>query len=326
MVRGRYAPSPTGEIHLGNARTALVAWLSARSQGGTFIWRVEDLDGPRVVPGIEETQLRDLRWLGLDWDAGPDCKQSPLEVEPHHQSGREALYHRALAKLQNTNRLFPCTITRKALRAMASTLEAESRSPYPESFRPQEVPPDWFSNILREKRPSASIRFKVEQGTVHFDDAVFGRITEDVSQTTGDFVVRRRDGLWAYQLAVVVDDADQGITEVVRGSDLLSSTARQVLLQRALGLPTLRYLHVPVLNGSDGEKLSKRNNALSLRSLRETGWGPASVVGELAASLGLIPTPRPLLPQELLESFYVRNLRVQEMQVPESLLGAPPTS
>ena len=230
------------------------------------------------------------------------------------------LYHRALEALHRAGMLFPCKVTRKALRARASDPDNRGASPYPRSLRPEHFPKEWLNELLREKTPSASVRFRVSSATTSFEDGLYGRIHEDVSHSTGDFVVRRRDGLWAYQLAVVVDDADQGITEVVRGSDLLSSTARQILLQRALGLKTPSYLHVPILTNSTGDKLSKRNGSLSIRNLRDAGWRPQDVTGELAVSLGMIETPRPLTPTDLLDHYDLRKLNRREMPVPAAFL------
>lgn len=259
-MKGRYAPSPTGLIHVGNARTALAAWLSVRSQSGTFIWRLEDLDGPRVIPGMAEAAMEDLAWLGLDWDEGP-----------YVQSERSVFYEVALARLAAAGRLFPCRRSRKDLQSIASAPHGpEGSSPYPAVFRPQSRPehlePGWF-----EQLSDAAIRFKVHDRLVEWIDRVYGRQTERVDQTVGDFVLKRRDGLYAYQLAVVVDDLLMGITEVVRGADLLDSTARQIQLIEALGGTRLVYAHVPLVVNAQGEKLSKRDAGLTLRSLREEG-------------------------------------------------------
>ncbi len=334
-TRGRYAPSPTGDIHLGNARTALVAWLAARSKGGEFVWRVEDLDGPRVVAGSEVQQIEDLLWLGLDWDVGPGHLQDQaketlrIALAPDHQSDRSELYSQALQHLESTGRLFPCPLTRKDLRSLASAPHHAESSPYPKEARPKERPSGWLEVLLESKEPVASVRFTVEpdDDPVEFEDLLSGRIVERVSETTGDFVLRRRDGLWAYQLAVVVDDAQQGITEVVRGQDLLSSTARQVLLQRALGVPTPRYTHVPLLIDEHGDKLSKRHPALTLRTLRQSGWRSTEIVGYLAWTLGQRRTREPIEAAALIDWFDLSAIPLDPVVVPDNFIQqrqAPP--
>jgi glutamyl-tRNA synthetase len=275
-VRGRYAPSPTGLIHVGNARTALAAWLSVRSQGGAFVWRLEDLDGPRVVPGLADAAMEDLAWLGLDWDEGP-----------YVQSERSAFYEEALARLAGAGRLFPCRRSRKDLQAIASAPHGrEGGAPYPAAFRPERLDPDWFQHCS-----DAAIRFLVHDRPVEWIDRVYGPQVERVDQTVGDFVLKRRDGLYAYQLAVVVDDLLMGIDEVVRGADLLDSTARQIQLIEALGGTPPAYAHVPLVVNAQGEKLSKRDAGLTLRSLRESGVRPEALAGYLGWSLGILEQP-----------------------------------
>ena len=294
--RGRYAPSPTGLIHLGNARTALAAWLSVRSRGGTLVWRLEDLDTPRVVPGMAALQMEDLAWLGLDWDEGPDLGGP---CAPYEQSHRSVFYEEALERLAAAGRLFPCRRSRKDLQAMASAPHGpEGGAPYPVAFRPQHLDSDWFAS-----RPDAALRFLVHDRPVVWHDRVFGEQAERVDQTVGDFVLKRRDGLYAYQLAVVVDDLAMRIDEVVRGADLLDSTARQVQLIEALDGTPPAWAHVPIVLNAHREKLSKRDQALTLRSLREAGTHPEAVVGQLAASLGIIDRPDPCRPGDLLREF-----------------------
>lgn len=285
---GRYAPSPTGLIHVGNARTALAAWLSVRSQGGTFIWRLEDIDGPRVVPGMAEAAMEDLAWLGLDWDEGPFI-----------QSQRTAFYEEALAKLAATGHLFPCRRSRKDLLSIASAPHGpEGSAPYPAAFRPERLEPGWFEQVS-----DAAIRFKVHDRPVEWIDRVHGRQVERVDQTVGDFVLKRRDGLYAYQLAVVVDDLLMGITEVVRGADLLDSTARQIQLIEALGGTPPAYAHVPLVVNGQGEKLSKRDAGLTLRSLREAGMSADELAGWLGWSLGLLERPEACAAADLVPRF-----------------------
>lgn len=294
-ARGRWAPSPTGLLHVGSARTALVAWLVARSEGGSFIWRTEDLDAPRTVRGMAEAALQDLAWLGLDWDEGPDVG-GPFG--PYDQSARFDLYDRALLALLEADRLFPCSLSRADIRDIASA-PSDAPSAYPLSLRPDSLDPGWYHRLPDE----AAIRFMVEPGTVSFVDRVYGVVEQDVAQHCGDFVVMRRDGCYAYQLAVTVDDILMDVNQVVRGADLLDSTPRQIQLLKALGAAVPDYAHVPLVLGADGRKLSKRHDGITIRSLRAAGWTAKSVCGYLAYSLGLESTSAPIKPHELLKDF-----------------------
>jgi glutamyl-tRNA synthetase len=301
-------------IHVGNARTALAAWLSARSRGGRFVWRVEDLDSPRVVPGMAAAQREDLAWLGLDWDEGPDVG-GPFA--PYTQSERSAVYDEALRRLAAAGFLFPCHLSRKDLQAMASAPHGSEEAPYPASLRPAVLEADWFERLAG--RTDAAIRFRVHSRPVSFVDRVQGPITERVDLAVGDFVLKRRDHLWAYQLAVVVDDLAMAIDDVVRGADLLASTARQIQLIEALGGTLPAYAHVPLVVNARGEKLSKRDGSLTLRSLREAGIGPAAVVGYLAYSLGLLDRPEPCRPADLVPLFICERIGRADWRLPEDL-------
>jgi len=303
-------------IHLGNARTALAAWLSVRSRSGTFVWRVEDLDGPRVIPGLAAAQREDLAWLGLDWDEGPDVGGPHA---PYVQSERSDLYEAALRRLEAAGRLFPCRLSRKDLQAMATAPHGAEETPYLASLRPVNLEPDWFERLCGMARPDAAIRFRIDEEAVSFTDRVFGSITERVDQAVGDFVLKRRDGLYAYQLAVVVDDLAMGIDDVVRGADLLASTARQIQLIAALGGTLPAYAHVPLIVGTTGEKLSKRDQALTLRSLREEGARPEAVTGYLAFSLGLIDRPESCRPADLISQFSWEKIGRTDWTLPEGL-------
>ncbi len=243
--RGRYAPSPPGPVHVGNARAALAAWLSVRRRGGTFVWREEDLDPPRVIPGMAVEQRADLAWLGLDWDEGPDAGGP---YGPYRQSQRSALYEAALAELAAAGRLFPCRRSRRDLAALASAPHGpDGLPPYPAAWRPRGLAADWFAALGRAPRPDAALRFRPSAREVRFVDRVQGAQRERVDLTAGDFVLKRRDGLYAYQLAVVVDDLRMEIDEVVRGADLLASTARHGAAARGAGggggrpTPTCRW-------------------------------------------------------------------------------------
>jgi glutamyl-tRNA synthetase len=290
-VVGRYAPSPTGRLHLGNARTAVLAWLQVRSVGGRFVMRVEDLDPQRSKPEHERRQLEDLRWLGLDWDEGPDVGGPH---GPYRQSERGEHYEAALARLD----VYPCTCTRKELRETASA---------PHGAEPV-YPGTCASGPSHPGRP-ASLRWRIPDARVCFVDAILGPRCQDVREEVGDFVLRRADGAWAYQLAVVVDDAAMQVTEVLRGADLWESTPRQILLQRMLGLPTPSYAHVPLVVGPDGEKLNKRHGAPDLSALREAKVDSRLVVAALARSAGLLDAGiERVTPAELIPSFDVAKL------------------
>jgi glutamyl-tRNA synthetase len=296
--RGRYAPSPTGPLHLGNARTALIAWLHARSAGGAFVLRVEDLDRPRVRAGMEARILDELRWLGLDWDEGPDVG-GPLG--PYRQSLLGGRYDSALDRLREAGAVYPCFCSRAEIAAAA-------RAPHGAADDGPRYPGTCSALSTAEIARRAAVRspawrLRVSDGGIAFDDLLHGRQVFDVRGTTGDFVVMRADGVAAYQLAVVVDDAAMEITDVVRGDDLLPSTARQLLLYRALGLPAPRFAHVPLVVGEDGERLAKRHGALSLGELRDRGEDPRAVAGRLAALCGLAPAGARLSPAELVAGF-----------------------
>ena len=304
--RGRFAPSPTGSLHVGNARTALLAWLHARAAGGSFVMRVEDLDFGRVRPGIMEAQLDELRWLGLDWDEGPDAGGPHA---PYVQSQRVERYEDALRRLAASGLLFACGCSRRDIAAAASAPHAGDEGPrYAGMCREHAVPAD-APALTRWAVSEYALRFRLaEDEEVCFEDGVHGRACFRPAADTGDFVVRRKDGVAAYQLAVVVDDAAMGITDVVRGGDLLGSTARQLLLFRALGLPEPRYTHVPLLLGADGERLAKRHGAVSLTELRREGIAPEAVVGWLASTCGLAAPGERLPAAELVPRFSIDRI------------------
>jgi glutamyl-Q tRNA(Asp) synthetase len=245
MLTGRFAPSPTGPLHLGSLVAAVGSWLYARAEGGRWLVRMEDIDTPRVVPGSADEILGALTRYGLEWDG-----------EVVWQSRRMALYERALDELRAKGRVYDCACSRADLQRAASA-PLGSEPVYPGTCRDGIAP----GKIAR------AIRFRVPDEIIAFDDLVVGHQQEHVAEKTGDFVVRRADGLFAYQLAVVVDDADQGVTQVVRGADLLASTPRQIALQRALGYGTPSYAHLPLVVNADGSKLGKRDGALPLPTL-----------------------------------------------------------
>jgi glutamyl-Q tRNA(Asp) synthetase len=248
---GRFAPSPTGPLHLGSLVAAVGSWLFARRSGGRWLVRMEDLDTPRVVPGADAEILAALARYGLCWDG-----------EPVYQSRRLALYEDALRRLRERGLVYDCGCSRSELRRLASAPAADDPA---EAGQP--VYPGICRAGLAPGRAARAVRFRVPAGVVRFHDRVHGAVEQEVASAVGDLVVRRADGPFAYQLAVVVDDAEQGVTEVVRGADLLESTPRQIALRRALGLPTPAYAHLPLLLGPGGEKLGKRHGALSVPAL-----------------------------------------------------------
>lgn len=284
---GRFAPSPTGELHLGNLRTALVAWLFARSRGGRFLLRVEDLDPQRSKLVHEERQLADLRAIGIDWDG-----------QPVRQSERTELYLDALSKLEAQGRVYPCWCTRAEVRAAAEAPhEPLAEGAYPGTCRRLAA----AERSERERttgRPPA-LRLDAAGERVAFTDLLRGQHEGAVD----DYVLRRGDGTPAYNLAVVVDDAAQGIAEVVRGDDLVDSTPRQLLLGQLLGLPVPRYAHVPLVLGPEGARLAKRHGAISLADLVAGGRGPADAVGWMAESLGLAEAGERVSAPDLVERF-----------------------
>ena len=306
MIRGRFAPSPTGALHLGNARTALLAWLHTRAAGGRFLMRVEDLDAGRVRPGIMETQLDELRWLGLDWDESPDVGGPHA---PYVQSRRTVLYEAALRRLAERGLLFACTCSRKDIAAAASAPHLGEEGPrYPGTCRERVVDPAAAPSLIEHGRADLALRLRVEPGEVCFDDLLQGRVCFEPAADTGDFVVRRKDGATAYQLAVVVDDAAMEITHVVRGGDLLGSTTRQLLLYRALELDPPVFLHVPLMLGEDGERLAKRHGSVSLGETRAAGVPPERLVGWLAATCGLAEGGEEIAARDLVPRFSVEHL------------------
>jgi len=302
--RGRFAPSPSGWLHLGNARTALFAWARARLAGGEFIVRVDNLDDARAKPEAVMGNLAELRWLGLDWDEGPDVGGA---AGPYLQSERGQRYAEALGRLAAGGHLAESFLSRREVAELAGGSETAGEGldegeagpgpVYGSSHRRLNVTLA-ASRRATGRRPS--LRFLVPAGAVTFEDAVAGPQAFDAERDVGGFVVRRADGQIAYHLAVVVDDAAMGITEVARGADLLSSSAAQLLLYRALNLPEPRFAHVGLLLDAHGQKLSKRHGAASLHELERAGVEPTRVLGLLARSLGWLPEAREITAEEVL--------------------------
>ncbi|HEX9069444.1 MAG TPA: tRNA glutamyl-Q(34) synthetase GluQRS [Ktedonobacterales bacterium] len=302
--RGRYAPSPSGVLHLGNLRTALLAWLFARKAGGGFILRMEDLDVPRSRPGAAAGIVADLRWLGLDWDEGPDIGGL---LGPYTQSARQSIYEAALARLRARGLLYPCYCTRAELAKIASAPHGPDGAPYPGTCSALTTR-ERFTFEAAGRRPAW--RFRVPQTPVRFHDMLMGEVVESLPATSGDFIVMRSDGIVSYHLAVVVDDALMRVTQIVRGADLLGSVARQLALYDALDLPRPReYAHVPLMADAGGARLAKRTSAAGLGALRAHGATPTEVVRDLASSCGLWGTSSPVSTRDLLAVVELTKLR-----------------
>ena len=300
MFVSRYAPSPTGPLHLGNLRTALLAWLQARLYKAKFILRMEDLDLQRVKAGSATQIIDDLIWLGLEWDEGP---QSDLgkstELDLYNQSNRTSHYQQALNDLYSNKRVYPCYCSRNDIRVAASAPHGPMPI-YPGTCRHQYpgVSPD---NEVEIDGRKPAWRFIVDNSQVEFDDMLRGKFMQTLSSDVGDFVVRRSDGLFAYQLAVVVDDAAMAVTDVLRGEDLLDSTCRQIALFNALRAPVPRYWHVHLMHDKQGNRLSKRDGSESIDELRMAGIQAKEIVGELAFSCGLINKKQSISAFDLLQ-------------------------
>ncbi len=292
-VVGRFAPTPSGRMHLGNAASCLVAWLAARAAGGRMVLRIEDLDPRAQSREAARLIMDDLAWLGLDWDEGP-----------FWQSERGDVYAEAIAKLQDEGLTYPCFCTRSELHAASAPHASDGTYVYAGTCRDLSA-----EEVARrsETRPPAT-RLRVPESTdpastIRFTDLAFGPVEENLAQECGDFLVRRSDGVVAYQLAVVVDDAEMGVTQVVRGRDLLGSVARQIYLGKLLGFEAPSYGHIPLLVAPDGRRLSKRERDLDLGALRERYAGPEPLIGAIASRLGLCEPGEDVSAGELVARF-----------------------
>lgn len=296
-VRGRFAPSPTGRMHLGNLFTALLSWLSAKKSGGRWVLRIEDLDPQRSRYEYARQIEEDLHILGLDWDEGGVDNIGPCG--PYCQSQRHDIYSHALETLRRSGLLYPCRCSRADLHASSAPHASDGRFVYGGKCRPHDLPRVMTQDELQQP---VALRLAVPQTVIEFTDTVFGHRSVDLAAEWGDFIIRRADKAWAYQFAVVVDDTLMGITEVVRGNDLLSSSAPQIWLHRLLGYEPPQFAHLPLICNSNGVRLSKRDASLGMEALlgRHT---PAGITGHLAHIAGIIPEPQPLTPSELLPLF-----------------------
>lgn len=278
-VVGRFAPSPSGRMHLGNIYTAVISWLSAKRAGGRLILRIEDLDPQRSKRKFAEYIEEDLRWLGLDWDEGG--LDNIGENGPYLQSQREKFYMRALQKLSDKGLLYPCRCKRRDILATQAPHQSDGRVVYPGTCRPDKI-----TKCRVDDMSPVAMRVVVPDEMIVFSDRVFGTQSVNLAKDCGDFIVRRADGAWGYQLAVVVDDALMGVNEVVRGEDLLLSTAQQIYLYRELGYDIPIFCHLPLIKNEYGERLSKRDSSMSMEEMR-LRYHPEDILGMVAKAIGI---------------------------------------
>lgn len=313
-VRGRFAPSPSGRMHLGNVFCALLAWLSVRSSGGEMVLRIEDLDPGRSSPEYAALLEDDLRWLGLDWDEGGS---GGGPCAPYFQSRCAVLYDFFFQQMKRQGLLYPCFCSRGELHAAQAPHPCDGNLVY--SGRCRDLSPEEIRALRKTRRPAA--RLAVPNETVTFTDRHCGPVSQNLKQDCGDFIVRRSDGVFAYQLAVVVDDARMEITQVVRGRDLLDSTPRQLLLYRLLGFHPPEFYHVPLLLAPDGRRLSKRERDLDMGALRARFRCPEELLGRLAFLGGLTERAEPVSARGLIPSFTWNSVPRHDITVPDDLFS-----
>ena len=302
-VTGRFAPSPSGRMHLGNLWSSLLAWLAARSAGGRMVLRLEDLDPDRCTQAWCDQVMRDLEWLGLDWDN-----------EPVYQSRRTPAYEAAFRQLEEKRLVYPCFCTRAELHAASAPHREDGQVVYAGTCRRLTA-----AEIAEKSRNRApALRLITPEERWGFTDGHMGRYEENLAADCGDFLLRRSDGMFAYQLAVVVDDAAMGVTEVVRGADLLDSTPRQLYLYYLLGLTPPVFYHFPLLLTAEGRRLSKRDGAVGLDSLQDR-LPPEEILGRLAFLAGFNPSAAPKTVAELLADFAWEKVPRQDIRIPAGL-------
>lgn len=307
MVKGRFAPSPTGRMHLGNVFCALLSWLSAKSKGGEWLLRIEDLDPQRSRREYALQLMDDLEWLGLTWDN-----------EPIWQSRRGEVYEHYLHRLDNMGLTYPCYCTRADIMATQAPHESDGRVVYKGTCRPKQSKQ---SDVSDKSLPPATTRLMVPDTVIPFLDGHYGRHDINLTEHCGDYIVRRKDGAWAYQLAVVVDDALMGVTEIVRGRDLLLSSPQQIHLRQVLfrddhNMPPLLFFHHPLLCNAQGQRLCKRDKSMDLGYLRDHGTLPEEIIGHMAHLAGLLSEPTHMSPQELLKDFDWTKVPTHDIIVP----------
>ncbi len=302
-MKGRFAPSPTGRMHLGNVYSALLSWLSVRSQDGAWVLRIEDLDPQRSRREFARQIEDDLRWLGLDWD------------EYYVQSERGEIYTHYLNVLGQKGLTYPCYCTRADIMATQAPHESDGRIVYAGTCRPKQLEEAWLNVDAHPSGRKPATRIIVPDEEISFVDAHYGEQSVNLARHCGDFVLRRADGAWAYQLAVVVDDALMGITEVVRGRDLLLSAPQQIYLYRLLGFEVPTFCHLPLLCNLTGQRLCKRDKSLDLSEIRKAGHLPEVVIGKLAFYAGIIDHAEPISAQELVSEFSWNKVPLEDILV-----------
>lgn len=302
-MKGRFAPTPSGRLHLGNLLCAMLAYLSARSQGGQFLLRIEDVDIPRCPRHLAQQAIEDLTFLGFRWD------EAPL-----FQSERTTIYQQALDMLRQNGHVYPCFCTRAQLHASVAPNLGDTQFIYPGTCA--HLTPEEAAERAQTRVPA--MRLRVPDETICFTDRVFGAQEENLARDCGDFLLQRSDKLFGYQLAVVVDDALSGVTEVVRGRDILSATPRQIYLQRLLGYPSVSYAHIPLLMDSQGRRLAKRDRDLDLTALSKR-FSPEQILGFLAYSAGITAEMRPTTLEALIPLFSWDRVKRENMRLPEDM-------
>lgn len=293
MQKGRFAPSPTGRMHLGNVFSAMLSWLSVKSKGGEWVLRIEDLDPQRSRFEYAEQLMDDLLWLGMTWDEGPEFSDGRCTPDRFFQSQRHDIYEEHLDLLKKKDLVYPCYCTRADILATQAPHESDGRVVYKGTCR---------NAPRRSDATPAAQRLIVPDRTITFLDGHYGEQSVNLAAQCGDFIVQRKDGAWAYQLAVVVDDALMGITEVVRGRDLLLSSPQQMYVAELFGYPSPQFIHLPLLINEQGQRLSKRDKSLDMGCLREQ-FTPQELIGILAYHARLIPEPTPITLQNLIPLF-----------------------
>lgn len=304
---GRFAPTPSGRLHLGNIFCAMLAYLSVRSKGGRFLLRIEDVDIPRCPRSLARQCIDDLRWLGFTWDE-----------EPLYQSDRSDVYRDVLDRLTDAGHTYPCFCTRAQLMSLAAPNLGDTQVIYQRTcanLTAEEA-------VEKAKTRAPAIRLRVPDEEIAFTDGLFGRQRENLARDCGDFILRRSDGLYGYQLAVVVDDALSGVTEIVRGRDILSATPRQLHLQRLLGYDTPNYIHIPLLVDHQGRRLAKRDKDLDLTALAQR-FTPEDILGMLAYSAGLLEEVRPMTLEALIPLFDWQKVRTDDLRLPDMQKSSP---
>lgn len=312
-IIGRFAPTPSGFLHLGNVFCSLLAWLYAKKSDGRIILRIEDLDPQRCSLAKADALARDLEWLGLTWDEGAYASENSAA---YFQSRRSEIYARHFAKLQTQGLVYPCFCSRGELHAAEAPHTSDGRIIYAGTCRKLTE----SERAEKAKLRHPAWRVKVNDEPINFIDGHYGAQCYRLSAECGDFILRRSDGVYAYQLAVVVDDALMGVTQVVRGSDLLSSTPMQLYLYKLLGFTPPSFCHIPLLTDADGRRLAKRDGDLELAVLRQKYGAPEPIIGLLAYMAGQIAKPEPISVQELLPLFDAQKIPQKNIVVPRDLI------